>query len=157
MLPKWFGVLPQAPLVVKRVEEFREKSASKAFYQRPAPDGSRPGTYYANLYKMSDMPLTEADALFYHEGVPGHHLQLAIQTELKNVPAFRKFGGVTAYSEGWGLYSEKLAKDMGLYTDPSARFWAVAIGTAPGDPAGGRQRPAPQTLDPRAGDQICRG
>ena len=127
LLPQWFGVLPKAPLVVKRVEAFREKSAGKAFYQRPAPDGSRPGTYYANLYKMSDMPLTEADALFYHEGVPGHHLQLAIQTELKDVPAFRKFGGVTAYSEGWGLYSEKLAKDMGLYTDPARDFGRLQL------------------------------
>ena len=127
LLPRWFGVLPQAPLVVKPVEAFREKSAGKAFYQRPAPDGSRPGTYYANLYKMSDMPLTEADALFYHEGVPGHHLQLAIQTELKDVPAFRKFGGVTAYSEGWGLYSEKLAKDMGLYTDPARDFGRLQL------------------------------
>ncbi len=127
LLPQWFGLLPKAPLVVKRVEAFREKSAGKAFYQRPAPDGSRPGTYYANLYKMSDMPLTEADALFYHEGVPGHHLQLAIQTELKDVPAFRKFGGVTAYSEGWGLYSEKLAKDMGLYTDPARDFGRLQL------------------------------
>ena len=127
LLAQWFGVLPKAPLVVKRVEAFREKSAGKAFYQRPAPDGSRPGTYYANLYKMSDMPLTEVEALFYHEGVPGHHLQLAIQTELKDVPAFRKFGGVTAYSEGWGLYSEKLAKDMGLYTDPARDFGRLQL------------------------------
>lgn len=127
LLPKWFGTLPKAPLVVKRVEAFREKSAGKAFYQRPAPDGSRPGTYYANLYKMADMPLTEVEALFYHEGVPGHHLQLAIQTELKEVPAFRKFGGVTAYSEGWGLYSEKLAKDMGLYTEPARDFGRLQL------------------------------
>lgn len=127
LLPKWFGILPKAPLVVKPVEAFREKSAGKAFYQRPAPDGSRPGTYYANLYKMADMPLTEVEALFYHEGVPGHHLQLAIQTELKDVPAFRQFGGVTAYSEGWGLYSEKLAKDMGLYTDPARDFGRLQL------------------------------
>ena len=127
LLPKWLGTLPQAPLVVKPVEAFREKSAGKAFYQGPAPDGSRPGTYYANLYKMADMPLTEVEALFYHEGVPGHHLQLAIQTELKGVPAFRKFGGVTAYSEGWGLYSEKLAKDMGLYTDPARDFGRLQL------------------------------
>lgn len=126
-LPQWFGVLPQAPLVVKPVEAFREKSAGKAFYQRPAPDGSRPGTYYANLYNMADMPLTEVEALFYHEGLPGHHLQLAIQTELKDVPAFRQFGGVTAYSEGWGLYSEKLAKDMGLYTDPYRDFGRLQL------------------------------
>ena len=127
LLPKWFGVLPKAPLVVKPVEAFREKSAGKAFYQRPSPDGSRPGTYYANLYKMADMPLTEVEALFYHEGLPGHHLQLAIQTELKDVPAFRQFGGVTAYSEGWGLYSEKLAKDMGLYTDPARDFGRLQL------------------------------
>lgn len=127
LLPQWFGTLPKAPLVVKPVEAFREKSAGKAFYQRPAPDGSRPGTYYANLYKMADMPLTEVEALFYHEGIPGHHLQLAIQTELKDVPAFRKFGGVTAYSEGWGLYSEKLAKDMGLYTDPARDFGRLQL------------------------------
>jgi hypothetical protein len=127
LLPKWFGVLPKAPLVVKPVEAFREKSAGKAFYQSPSPDGSRPGTYYANLYKMADMPLTEVEALFYHEGVPGHHLQRAIQTELKDVPAFRQFGGVTAYSEGWGLYSEKLAKDMGLYTDPARDFGRLQL------------------------------
>jgi len=126
-LPQWFGTLPQAPLVVKPVEPFREKSAGKAFYQRPAPDGSRPGTYYVNLYDMADMPLNEVEALFYHEGLPGHHLQLAIQTELKDVPPFRKFGGVTAYSEGWGLYSEKLAKDMGLYTDPYRDFGRLQL------------------------------
>ena len=126
-LPLWFGVLPQAPLVVKRVEPFREKSAGKAFYQSPAPDGSRPGTYYANLYDMADMPMTEVEALFYHEGLPGHHLQRTIQTELKDVPPFRQFGGVTAYSEGWGLYSEKLAKDMGLYTDPYRDFGRLQL------------------------------
>ncbi len=127
LLPQWFGTLPQAPMVVKAVEAFREKSAGKAFYSRPAPDGSRPGTYYANFYSMADMPLYELEALFYHEGIPGHHLQLAIQTELKDVPAFRKFGGVTVYSEGWGLYSEKLAKDMGLYTDPYRDFGRLQL------------------------------
>ena len=126
-LPKWFGVLPQAPLVVKPVEAFREKSAGKAFYQGPSPDGSRPGTYYVNLYDMADMPLFEVEALFYHEGLPGHHLQRTIQTELKDVPAFRQFGGVTAYTEGWGLYSEKLAKDMGLYTDPYRDFGRLQL------------------------------
>ncbi|MFS0738247.1 DUF885 domain-containing protein [Sphingomonas sp. 1P06PA] len=126
-LPEWFGVLPQAPMQVKAVEPFREKSAGKAFYQSPAPDGSRPGVYYANLYKMSDMPLFEVEALFYHEGIPGHHLQRAIQTELGDVPPFRRFGGVTAYSEGWGLYSEKLAKDMGLYTDPYRDFGRLQL------------------------------
>ncbi len=126
-LPQWFGVTPQAPLVVKPVEPFREKSAGKAFYQSPAPDGSRPGTYYVNLFNMADMPLFEADALFYHEGLPGHHLQRAIQTELKDLPAFRRFGGFTAYLEGWGLYSEKLASDMGLYTDPYRDFGRLQL------------------------------
>ncbi len=127
VLPKWFGVLPQAPLVIKPVEPFREKSAGKAFYQSPAPDGSRPGTYYVNLYDMGAMPLFEADALFYHEGLPGHHLQRAIQTELKNVPAFRQFGGFTAYLEGWGLYAEKLAADMGLYGDAYREFGRLQL------------------------------
>jgi uncharacterized protein (DUF885 family) len=127
LLPQYFGILPKAPLVVKRVETFREKSAGKAFYQGPSPDGTRPGTYYANLYDMADMPLVEVDALFYHEGLPGHHLQRTIQTELTNVPPFRRFGGFTAYTEGWGLYSEKLAKDMGLYPDPYRDFGRLQL------------------------------
>ena len=128
LLPQYFGRLPQAPLVIKPVEPFREKSAGKAFYNSPAPDGSRPGTYYVNLYDMKDMPLFEVEALFYHEGLPGHHLQRTIQTELgDSVPPFRRFGGVTAYSEGWGLYSEKLAKDMGLYTDPYRDFGRLQL------------------------------
>ena len=126
-LPQWFRTLPKAPLVVKPVEAFREKSAGKAFYQRPAPDGSRPGTYYVNLYDMGAMPAMEVEALVYHEGIPGHHLQLAVQTELTDLPAFRKFGGVTAYSEGWGLYAEKLAKDMGQYTDPLRDFGRLQL------------------------------
>jgi uncharacterized protein (DUF885 family) len=126
-LPQWFRTLPKAPLVVKPVEAFREKSAGKAFYQRPAPDGSRPGTYYVNLYDMAAMPAMEVEALVYHEGIPGHHLQLAVQTELGDLPPFRKFGGVTAYSEGWGLYAEKLAKDMGQYTDPLRDFGRLQL------------------------------
>jgi uncharacterized protein (DUF885 family) len=126
-LPEWFSAPPQAPLMVKPVEPFREKSAGKAFYQSPAPDGSRPGTYYVNLYDMADMPMFEVEALFYHEGIPGHHLQRAIQTQLKDVPPFRRFGGFTAYLEGWGLYSEKLAKDMGLYTDPYRDFGRLQL------------------------------
>lgn len=127
-LPDWFATTPKAPLVVKRVEPFREKSAGKAFYNRPAPDGSRPGTYYVNLYDMNDMPTTEIEALFYHEGVPGHHLQRAVQTELgDSVPPFRQFGGFTAYSEGWGLYSEKLGKDMGQYQDPYSDFGRLQL------------------------------
>ncbi len=121
-LPDFFATLPKDPLQVKPVEAFREKSAGKAFYSRPAPDGSRPGVYYVNLYNLKDMSLNELEALAYHEGVPGHHLQLSIQTGLGDMPPFRRFGGVTAYSEGWGLYTEELGKDMGFYTDPYSDF-----------------------------------
>ena len=117
----------KADLVVKRVESFREKSAGKAFYNRPAPDGSRPGIYYANLYKMSDMPIYQMEALAYHEGIPGHHMQLALQQEMEDLPKFRKFGGFTAYSEGWGLYSEYLPKEMGFYSDPYSDFGRLAM------------------------------
>lgn len=121
-LPEFFATLPTDPLVVKPVEAFREKSAGKAFYNSPAPDGSRPGIYYVNLYDLDAMSLNELEALAYHEGLPGHHLQRGIQTNLGDVPPFRRFGGVTAYSEGWGLYSEELGKDMGFYTDPYSDF-----------------------------------
>ena len=126
-LPQYFGTLPQARLAVKRVEPFREKSAGKAFYQSPTPDGSRPGTFYVNLYDMKDMSKVEIEALGFHEGVPGHHLQRTIQTELKDVPPFRRFGGFTAYSEGWGLYTEKLGKDMGFYADPYSDFGRLQL------------------------------
>ena len=104
------------------MEAFREQSAGKAFYQSPAPDGSRPGTYYVNLYNLNDMSRNELEALAYHEGVHGHHLQRAIQTGLGELPPFRRFGGFTAYTEGWGLYSEELGRDMGFYTDPYSDF-----------------------------------
>ncbi len=126
-LPGFFNTLPKADLEVKPVEAFREKSAGKAFYSRPAPDGSRPGIYYVNLYNLEDMSKNELEALFYHEGLPGHHLQLAVQTELEGIPPFRQFGGVTAYSEGWGLYSEALGKDMGFYTDPYSDFGRLGM------------------------------
>lgn len=126
-LPEYFNTLPEDPLVIKPVEAFREKSAGKAFYQRPAPDGSRPGTYYVNLYNLKDMSKNELEALAYHEGLPGHHLQLSIQTQLGDVPPFRRFGGVTAYSEGWGLYTEELGKDMGFYTDPYSDFGRLGM------------------------------
>lgn len=126
-LPDYFATLPKAPLTVKAVEAFREKSAGKAFYQSPAPDGSRPGTYYVNLYNLKDMASTELEALAYHEGLPGHHLQRAVQTELGDLPPFRRFGGVTAYTEGWGLYSEELGKDMGFYEDPYSDFGRLGM------------------------------
>ncbi|BDI59846.1 DUF885 domain-containing protein [Qipengyuania nanhaisediminis] len=126
-LPDYFGVLPEAPMIIKPVEAFREKSAGKAFYQSPAPDGSRPGTYYVNLYNLRDMSKNELEALAYHEGLPGHHLQRALQTELGDLPAFRRFGGWTAYTEGWGLYSEELPKEMGFYTDPYSDFGRLGM------------------------------
>ncbi|TMP29669.1 DUF885 domain-containing protein [Pseudoalteromonas rubra] len=126
-LDELFIVKPKADMIVKRVEAFREKSAGKAFYQQPAPDGSRPGIYYANLYDMEAMPTYQMEALAYHEGIPGHHMQIAIAMELENMPKFRKFGRYTAYTEGWGLYSEFVPKEMGLYEDPYSDFGRLAM------------------------------
>ncbi|WP_371395530.1 DUF885 family protein [Fretibacter rubidus] len=126
-LPEVFNTMPKAGLEVVAVEAFREKSAGKAFYNRPAQDGSRPGRYYANLYDMNDMPKYQMEALAYHEGVPGHHMQLSIAQELEGVPSFRKYGRVTAYTEGWGLYSEYLPKEMGFYADPYSDFGRLAM------------------------------
>lgn len=126
-LDELFLTKPKADLKVKRVEAFREKSAGKAFYQMPAPDGSRPGLYYANLYKMEAMPKYQMAALAYHEGIPGHHMQFAINQELTDMPMFRKFAQYTAHTEGWGLYSELIPKEIGLYEDPYSDFGRLAM------------------------------
>ena len=126
-LDELFIVKPKAELIVKAVEAFREKAAGKAFYQRPSMDGSRPGIYYANLYRMSDMPVYQMEALAFHEGIPGHHMQLAIAGELGELPKFRRFGRYTAYTEGWGLYSEFLPKEIGYYKDPYSDFGRLAM------------------------------
>ncbi|MFN3607686.1 MAG: DUF885 domain-containing protein [Hyphomonas sp.] len=126
-LPSLFNTFPKAGMIVQAVEPFREKSAGKAFYSRPAPDGSRPGVYYANLYRMADMPTYQLEALAFHEGIPGHHMQIAIAQELEGIPSFRKFGGYTAYSEGWGLYTELLPKEIGYYDDPYSDFGRLAM------------------------------
>jgi len=126
-LDQLFITKPKADLKVKKVEAFREKSAGKAFYQQPAPDGSRPGIYYANLYDMAAMPSYQMEALAYHEGIPGHHMQIALKQELEGIPKFRKFGGYTAYSEGWGLYSEMIPKEIGFYQDPYSDFGRLAM------------------------------
>ena len=118
---------PKADMIVKAVEPFREKSAGKAFYQAPAIDGSRPGTYYANMYDIMAMPKYQMEALAYHEGIPGHHMERAMSQELENVPMFRKMGGYTAYTEGWGLYTEFIPKEMGLYSDPYSDFGRLAM------------------------------
>ncbi|MFY0637895.1 DUF885 domain-containing protein [Maricaulis maris] len=126
-LPQMFNTFPRAALEVRRVEIFRQDSAGKAFYQRPAPNGSRPGVYYANLRDMSLMPTYQMEALAYHEGSPGHHMQLAIMQELEGIPAFRRFGGYTAYTEGWGLYTEYLPVEYGFYSDPYSDFGRLAM------------------------------
>ncbi len=122
-----FITKPEADIVVKAVEAFREKSAGKAFYQAPAIDGSRPGTYYANLHDMEAMPIYQMEALAFHEGIPGHHMQIAIAQELDSIPMFRKFSFYTAYVEGWGLYSELVPKEIGLYKDPYSDFGRLAM------------------------------
>lgn len=126
-LDKLFLTKPKADIEVKAVEPFREKSAGGAFYEEPALDGSRPGRYYINLYDMSNQATYQMDALAYHEGIPGHHMQIAIAQELKNIPEFRKNGGNTAYVEGWALYSEKIPKEIGFYQDPYADFGRLAM------------------------------
>ncbi|MDB4291920.1 DUF885 domain-containing protein [Maribacter sp.] len=118
---------PKADMIVKAVEPFREKSAGKAFYQAPAIDGSRPGTYYANMYDIMAMPKYQMEALAYHEGIPGHHMERAMSQELEDVPMFRKMGGYTAYTEGWGLYTEYIPKEMGMYIDPYSDFGRLAM------------------------------
>ncbi len=122
-----FITKPKSSMIVKRVEAFREKSGGKAFYNSPAPDGSRPGIYYVNLYKMADMPTYEMEALAYHEGIPGHHMQRAIAQELQNVPKFRKYASYTAYTEGWALYCEAIPKEIGLYQNPYSDFGRLAM------------------------------
>ena len=117
-LPEYFGILPKAQLVVKRVEAFREEAGGAQHYFPSTPDGSRPGVYYAHLSDMKSMPTYSMEAIAYHEGVPGHHMQIAIAQELQGIPKFRTQYGYTAYAEGWGLYSEALSKDMGFYKDP---------------------------------------
>ena len=126
-LDELFLTKPKAAIVVKAVEPFREKESGGAFYQQPAIDGSRPGTYYVNLYEMGAVPKYEMEALAYHEGIPGHHMQIAIAQELTGVPKFRKFGFYTAYVEGWGLYCERIPKEMGFYADPYSNFGRLSM------------------------------
>lgn len=127
-LPEVFGVLPNADIVVKPVEPFREKAAiGLAFYQPASPDGSRPGVFYANTYDMSAMPKYSLPAFAYHEGIPGHHMQVTIAQELDNVPQFRRAASYVAYAEGWGLYAELLPKEMGLYADVYTDFGRLSL------------------------------
>ena len=127
-LPKYFGRLPKADLIVKRVEPFREEPGGAQHYMPGTPDGSRPGTYYAHLSDMNAMPTYMLEDIAYHEGLPGHHMQISIQQELEadtgpnKLPKFRTQYGYTAYSEGWGLYAEALAREMGFLKDPYSHY-----------------------------------
>ena len=121
-LPEFFGILPKADLVVKRVEAFREQDGAAQHYYPGTPDGSRPGVYYAHLSDMTAMPIPQLEVIAYHEGLPGHHMQIAIAQELENLPTFRTQAFFNAYAEGWALYSELLAKEMGAYEDPYSDF-----------------------------------
>jgi uncharacterized protein (DUF885 family) len=127
-LDELFITKPKAQIVVKAVEPFREKTAGSAFYQQGTPDGSRPGIYYASVYDMAAMPKYEMEALAYHEGIPGHHMQISIAQELTSIPSFRKFAqGYTAYVEGWGLYCEQVPKEMGLYQSAYSDFGRLSM------------------------------
>jgi uncharacterized protein (DUF885 family) len=121
-LPKLFEALPKADYEVRAVEPFREKSAAGGSYQAATEDGSRPGIFYANTYDLKARPKWAMEALSLHEGNPGHHFQITLQREQKDLPRFRRFGGYTAYVEGWGLYAELLGPELGLYTDPYQYF-----------------------------------
>ena len=121
-IPKWFHILPKADCQVKVMGMHEAPFSTIAYYREPAADGSRPGYYMINTYKPKTRPRYEAEALAYHESIPGHHLQIAIAQELTGIPEFRKHQGVTAFVEGWGLYSERLADEMGLYTSDIDRL-----------------------------------
>ena len=117
-----FDVTPKTGFEVRRVEPFREASASKGSYRSGTPDGSRPGVFFANAYDIKARGKWAMESLFLHEAIPGHHFQIMIQRENESLPGFRRYGGFTAYSEGWGLYAESLGKELGVYTDPYQYF-----------------------------------
>jgi uncharacterized protein (DUF885 family) len=121
-LPQLFGTLPKAKFEVVPVPDYLEKTSAPAYYQEAAPDGSRPGRLFINTYNATDRNLYSVEDIAYHEGLPGHHLQISIAQELQDIPTFRKEGSYTAYAEGWGLYSEQLGKDVGLYQDPYSDY-----------------------------------
>ena len=121
-VPEQFSLLPKAPFEVRATEAYRAKSAAGGEYQSPSEDGSRPGIFYANTYDLPSRRSWDAENLFLHEAIPGHHFQIALQQELKGIPAFRRFGGQTAYIEGWGLYAESLGKALGVYESPYDYF-----------------------------------
>jgi uncharacterized protein (DUF885 family) len=121
-LPELFGTLPKAPFEVVAVPAYAEKTSAPAYYQGGTPDGSRPGRLFIDTYNATERNLYAVEAIAYHEGIPGHHLQISIAHELTGLPEFRKYGHYTAYIEGWGLYAERLGKDVGFYQDPYSDY-----------------------------------
>ncbi|WP_153067453.1 DUF885 domain-containing protein, partial [Steroidobacter cummioxidans] len=121
-LPKYFGILPKADVIVKRVEPYRELDGAPQHYFMSSADGARPGVYYAHLSDMRAMPIPQLEVIAYHEALPGHHMNYAIAQELPGLPKFRRYLYFNAYQEGWGLYAEKLAKEMGAYQDDYSDF-----------------------------------
>jgi len=121
-VPQYFSLLPKAGFEIRPVEPYRAQSAAGGSYMRPSGDGGRPGVFYVNTYDLPTRKTWDAEDLFLHEAIPGHHFQLALQQELAGLPAFRRFGGETAFTEGWGLYAESLGRDLGLYQDPYSYF-----------------------------------
>ena len=121
-LPQLFGTLPKAPFQIEAVPDYLEKTAAPAYYEPGTPDGSRPGKLMIDLYNAPDRNLYSVEAIAYHEGLPGHHLQISIAQELKGIPEFRKYEDYTAYIEGWGLYAEQLGEDAGFYRDPYSDY-----------------------------------
>ena len=122
-----FGRLPRADVAVRAVEAWRERSAPKASYTNPPQDGSRPGIFYVNLADMGAQPRYQLPVLLYHEAIPGHHIETCIAHEMEGLPRFRRFASIAAFSEGWGLYSERLPKEIGLYADPYDDFGRLSM------------------------------
>jgi len=125
LLPRLFEVKPKADFEIRPVEAFRAASSSSGQYESPSEDGSRLGIFYVNTYDLKARPRWALESLYLHEATPGHHFQIALQRELEQLPRFRRFSGVTAYTEGWGLYSESLGKELGVYTEPATYFGAL--------------------------------
>ncbi len=125
LLPQYFNLRPRADYEIRTYEPFREASAAAGSYQSPSQDGTRAGIFYVNAFDLKARPRWTQNSLALHEAAPGHHFQLALQQELSALPMFRRFGGETAFAEGWGLYAESLGHEMGVYEDPVQRFGAL--------------------------------
>ena len=155
--PRFFGVLPKAPCEVRPVEEYKEKDAPFAYYYPPAPDGSRPGIYYANGYDLPSRKYTKLATTTYHEAAPGHHFQITLEMENPHLNTFRRLGARMvggAYVEGWGLYSERLADEMGLFRDEAERFGMLDAQALARRPAGRRHRAPRAALAAPALDRL---